>query len=61
MAEQMDKMDTSKGWCCDGRTWAEHADEGGGCCQPEGTQITELPPEGHEAARERIEKGERPD
>src|SRR5687767_9033708 len=35
MAEQ---TDTSKGWCCDGRTWTEHAHEDGQCCQPEGTQ-----------------------
>ena len=37
MAEQ---LDTSKGWCCDGRTWTEHEKEGGQCCQPPGKQIT---------------------
>lgn len=51
MAEQ---PDTSKGWCCDGRTWSEHAAEGGGCCQPEGKQVSDLPPEGQRAAQERM-------
>jgi len=51
MAEQ---VDTTKGWCCDGRTWTEHAHEGGDCCQKEGTQISELPPEGQRKARERL-------
>jgi hypothetical protein len=51
MAEQ---PDTSKGWCCDGRTWTEHAHEGGDCCQPEGKQIADLPPEGQKAAKERM-------
>ena len=46
-------IDTSKGWCCDGRTWTEHAAEGGECCQAEGTQIADLPPEGQQAAKER--------
>jgi hypothetical protein len=50
MAEQ---LDTSQGWCCDGRTWKEHADESGQCCQPQGMQITDLPPEGQEKARQR--------
>jgi hypothetical protein len=51
MAEE---VDTSQGWCCDGRTYKEHASEGGGCCQPEGQQIDDLPPEGQSAARERL-------
>jgi hypothetical protein len=51
MAEE---MDTSKGWCCDGRTWVEHAHADGKCCQPEGTQISDLPEEGQRAARERM-------
>jgi hypothetical protein len=51
MAEQ---PDTSKGWCCDGRTFSEHAAEGGGCCQPEGKQVSDLPPEGQRAAQERM-------
>jgi hypothetical protein len=54
MAEQ---PDTSKGWCCDGRTWSEHAAEGGGCCQPEGKQVSDLPPEGQRAAKERMGQG----
>lgn len=49
-------LDTSQGWCCDGRTWTEHAAEGGDCCQPQGRQIPDLPPEGQRAARERMEQ-----
>jgi len=48
------EVDTSQGWCCDGRTWKEHAAEGGGCCQEENTQIEDLPPEGQQQARERL-------
>jgi hypothetical protein len=48
------ELDTSKGWCCEGMTWAEHASEGGECCQPEGKQIDDLPPEGQRKARERL-------
>ena len=51
MAEE---IDTSKGWCCDGRTWVEHAHADGECCQPEGKQIDNLPPEAQKAARERL-------
>jgi hypothetical protein len=53
-----EKPDTSKGWCCDGRTFTEHAHEGGDCCQPEGKQIGDLPPEGQRAARERMSSAE---
>ena len=49
-----DTLDTSKGWCCDGRTWTEHAAEGGQCCQSEGTQIEDLPPQGQQDARDRL-------
>jgi hypothetical protein len=49
-----DQPDTSRGWCCDGRTWAEHAHEDGHCCQPEGTQLSELPDEAQEKAKERL-------
>lgn len=55
MAEQ--QLDTSKGWCCDGRTWTEHAHEGGQCCQPEGTQLSDLPDEARQKAQERIGGG----
>ncbi len=48
-------IDTSKGWCCDGRTYTEHAHESGHCCQPEGTGLTDLPEEGQRLARERLE------
>jgi hypothetical protein len=48
------ELDTSKGWCCEGMTWAEHASEDGECCQPEGMQIEDLPPEGQRKARERL-------
>ena len=50
MAEE---LDTSQGWCCDGRTWKEHADADGHCCQEQGTQIDDLPPEGQQKAKER--------
>ena len=53
MAEQ---LDTSKGWCCDGRTWIEHAHADGECCQPEVQQVEDLPPEGQQKARARIEE-----
>jgi len=48
------KLDTSKGWCCDGRTWAEHAHNDGKCCQAEGKQINELPADGQRQAQERL-------
>jgi hypothetical protein len=48
-------VDASKGWCCDGRTWEEHASVDGECCQSEGTLIEDLPPEGQRQARERLE------
>jgi hypothetical protein len=51
MAEQ---LDTSKGWCCDGRTWTEHAKDGGQCCQPQGKQVNDLPADGQRKARERM-------
>jgi hypothetical protein len=51
MAEQ---LDTSQGWCCDGRTYKEHASEDGHCCQPEGTQIQDLPEEGQQKAQQRL-------
>lgn len=51
-------LDLSKGWCCNGKTWTEHAAEAGGdCCQPEGTQLEDLPPEGQRAAKERQQQG----
>ena len=54
----MAEIDTSKGWCCDGRTWVEHEheDKGGPCCQAEGTPIDALPAEGQLAARDRLAK-----
>jgi hypothetical protein len=51
------EMDLSQGWCCDGRTWKEHADVDGECCQSPGKQIEDLPPEGQRKARERLESG----
>ena len=48
------ELDASEGWCCDGRTWKEHADADGECCQAKGTQIEQLPPEGQQQARERL-------
>jgi hypothetical protein len=48
-----DEIDTSKGWCCGGRTWVEHVHADGECCQPEGKQIADLPPEGGPKGRSR--------
>ncbi|MDP8969250.1 MAG: hypothetical protein M3N52_01830 [Actinomycetota bacterium] len=53
MAEE---LDLSQGWCCDGRTWKEHAAEDGECCQPQGQGIDDLPAEGRQAAEERLEQ-----
>lgn len=50
------ELDTSEGWCCDGRTYKEHAHADGQCCQPQGMQIDDLPEEGQKKARERQEK-----
>jgi hypothetical protein len=50
------ELDTSEGWCCDGRTYKEHAHADGRCCQPKGTQIDDLPEEGKKAARERQQR-----
>jgi len=47
-------VDASQGWCCDGRTWQEHASEDGECCQPQGKQIDDLPEEGRRKAEERL-------
>jgi hypothetical protein len=54
MAEE--ELDLSKGWCCNGKTWTEHAHESkdGTCCQPQGTQIEDLPEDGQQKARERL-------
>lgn len=54
----MAELDTSEGWCCDGRTYKEHAhgDGNGDCCQSKNTKLEDLPPEAQEKARERLEK-----
>jgi hypothetical protein len=49
-----ESVDASQGWCCDGRTYAEHAGEDGDCCQPAGTSMDELSGEAREKARERL-------
>jgi len=49
-----EQLDTSKGWCCDGRTWTEHADADGHCCQAEGTQMSDLPDDAQQMAKERL-------
>ncbi|MGH2740519.1 MAG: hypothetical protein ACRDH6_08585 [Actinomycetota bacterium] len=53
-----DQPDTIKGWCCEGITYAEHAAQSGNgdCCQPEGMQLEDLPPEGQEKARRRLQE-----
>ncbi|MBA3728256.1 MAG: hypothetical protein H0W94_03495 [Actinobacteria bacterium] len=47
-------VDDSHGWCCDGRTYQEHASEDGKCCQTHGTKIEDLPEEGRQKAQERL-------
>jgi hypothetical protein len=49
-----EEVDASEGWCCDGRTWKEHAGADGECCQPKGQQIEDLPQDGQDKARERL-------
>jgi hypothetical protein len=51
------ELDATEGWCCDGRTYREHADADGHCCQPPGQQIESLPPDGQQKARERLGQG----
>jgi hypothetical protein len=51
-----EQIDTSKGWCCDGRTFSEHEHESGECCQPEGTRMEDLPSEAQAAARKRLDE-----
>lgn len=46
--------DLSEGWCCNGMTHKEHAQQDGQCCQPEGKQIEDLPEDGQQKARERL-------
>jgi hypothetical protein len=57
VAEQ--ELDLSKGWCCNGKTWTEHAHESsdGKCCQPEGAQLDDLPEDGRQKAQERLAGG----
>jgi len=55
----MARLDTSKGWCCDGRTFLEHAHEDGKCCQPEGTRLDALPEKAKEAAKKRLKSEEK--
>jgi hypothetical protein len=52
----MAEPDTSEGWCCDGRTYKEHAHADGECCQPKGKSLEELPTNGQEAAKKRLEE-----
>lgn len=52
----MAELDTSEGWCCDGRTYKEHAHEDGDCCQSKNTKLEDLSPEAQQKARERLEK-----
>ncbi len=49
-----EELDLTDGWCCDGRTWHEHAEDDGHCCQSRGTNIRELPSDGQEKARDRL-------
>jgi hypothetical protein len=49
-----EKVDASEGWCCDGRTYHEHASEDGHCCQPPGQQLEDLPEDGRAKAKARL-------
>jgi hypothetical protein len=49
-----EEVDASQGWCCDGRTYKEHADQDGHCCQSQGTQMDDLPEDGKQKAKERL-------
>jgi hypothetical protein len=49
-------VDDSHGWCCDGRTYQEHASEDGKCCQPHGMKIEDLPEDGRRKAQERLDQ-----
>lgn len=51
-----DELDLSHGWCCDGRTWKEHADDDGHCCQSRETSMGELPADGQRKARARLDR-----
>jgi hypothetical protein len=53
MAEN-EPVDASQGWCCDGRTYLEHASEDGRCCQPQGQQLEDLPADGRAKAEARL-------
>lgn len=55
----MAEFDTSEGWCCDGRTYKEHAHADGKCCQPKNKSLEELPAKGQEAAKQRMEQEEK--
>ena len=50
----MDHVNAKEGWCCDGRTWHEHHETEGHCCQPKLTHIGQLPDDAQELARRRI-------
>ena len=50
----MDHVNAREGWCCDGRTWHEHNETDGHCCQPQHTHIGQLPDDAQELARRRI-------
>ncbi len=55
MSEQKhehDHVDASQGWCGDGPTSAEHASEGGECCQPKATDLAHLPAEAQQKAKD---------
>jgi hypothetical protein len=48
------QLDTTEGWCCDGRTYYEHASKDGRCCQPQGTELEDLPDEAKQKAEQRL-------
>lgn len=51
-----DDIDAAQGWCCDGRTYKEHAAEDGHCCQQQGTGLEQLPEDGRKKAEERLQQ-----
>ena len=56
--EQIEPIDESQGWCCDGRTHQEHTAEEGHCCQQPGRRVEDLPDEGRALARTRFAQRE---
>jgi hypothetical protein len=55
--EQIEPLDAAEGWCCDGRTHAEHAPRRALLPAPR-SQVEDLPDEGRALARTRLAQRE---